>query len=286
MKNFLPLSVAALFFFASCDVIKEKEGYTEPYYPAVPLPGRKTILEEYTGMRCVNCPQAAEEARLLKEAFGESLIVVTIHAGSFATPSGNFRPDLRTEAGNHYFNYFRFAGTPVGMVNRKRQGESMAISPAGWADAIRKALATPIEARVEGQAVFEEENAFNCTVKISGISPMEKETKLMLWLVEDSIRTPQVIPGGVNDSYLQRHVFRQALNSTWGESVTANDNRKWSTSRRFHLPPGIKKEHCSLIALVTMPASTEIATAAEIKIVSTGAGAKEITALTATQTRK
>lgn len=267
MRNFLLLSAAAVFFFASCDVIDEKKGYTEPYYPAVPASGRRAILEEYTGMRCVNCPQAAEEARVLKEAFGESLIVVAIHAGSFAIPSGNFRPDLRTKAGNDYFSYFGFAGTPVGMVNRKRQEESMAVSPAGWADAIRKTLAIPTDVRIEGQAVFEGENACHCTVEISGISPMEKEMKLMLWLVEDSIRTPQVIPGGINDAYLQRHVLRQALNGTWGEPVTADENREWATTRRLHLPAGIEKEHCSIVALVTMPASTEIATAAEIEIV-------------------
>ena len=262
---FLPYAMAVL-FLSSCDVINEKEGYTEPFQPATAVSGRSILLEEYTGMRCVNCPEAADEAHLLKQTFGESLIVVSIHAGSFAVPSGSFQPDLRTEAGNSYFSHFGFAGTPVGMVDRKKQGGAVALSPAGWADAIRKELIEPTKIKMEGDAVYEGNDSCRVSVKIFGITPTDRDMRLMLWLVEDSIRTPQVVPGGVNSNYLQRHVLREVLNGTWGESVVSNENHAWSMTRCFKLRPEINREQCSIVVLLTMPASNEIASALELKI--------------------
>lgn len=267
MKESYSLYAIAVLFFTSCDVINEKEGYTEPFQPVTSLSGQTVLLEEYTGMRCVNCPEAAEEALLMKQTFGESLIVVSIHAGDFAVPSGNYQPDLRTEAGNSYFNYFGFAGTPVGMVNRKKQGDSFALPPAGWVDAIRKELNEPKKFRMEGHVVYEGNNSCRIDVKTFGITPTEREVRLMLWLVEDSIRTPQVVPGGVNSNYLQRNVLRQVLNGTWGELVVSDENHEWSMTRCFKLRPDIKIEHCSIVVLLTMPASIEIATVIKLKII-------------------
>lgn len=266
MKKFCPLYAIAVLCLISCDIINEEEGYTEPFQPVTGLSGRTILLEEYTGMRCVNCPEAAEEALLMEQTFGESLIVVSIHAGDFAAPSGNFQPDLRTEAGNSYYNYFGFAGTPVGMVNRKKQGNSYAIRPAGWVDAIRKELNEPTKIRMEGHAVYEGNDSCRIDVKIFGITPTDRDVRLMLWLVEDSIRTPQVVPGGVNSNYLQRHVLRQVLNGTWGELVVSDENQVWSMTRCFKLCPNIKREQCSMVVLLTMPTSTEIASIIKLKI--------------------
>lgn len=252
---------------ASCDVIERNEGYTEPYQPPVEMNGRKVLLEEYTGMRCVNCPAAAEEASLLKETFGESLVVVAIHAGSFASPSGIFQPDLRTEAGNSYFSHFSFVGTPLGMVNRKNYGGMIPLRTGVWADAIRSALTTSSDARVEGSIVYKkEERSFQCGIEVSGMLPGE-EANLTLWLVEDNIITPQVIPGGVNPEYTQRHVLRKALNGTWGEQIVPKQNGEWEGSRSYQLPEDMVAEQCSLVAFITLPSQEEVVAVVNIPFI-------------------
>ena len=259
--------VLSAVFFSACDIIEERNGYTELYSPSIGANNHKVLLEEYTGMRCVNCPAAAEEAKLLQQTFGESLIVVAIHAGGFAVPSGSFQPDLRTEAGNIYFSHFGFAGTPVGMVNRKKHAGFIALNPSNWADAVKDAMLTSSEIQVNGKAAFiqEGESICQCTIHVSGLPAIEG-SKLMLWLVEDNIITPQVVPGGVEQKYVQRHVLRETLNGTWGEVITADENQEWSRMSIYKLRSDVNIGKCAIIALVTLPSSNEIAAVVQIPI--------------------
>lgn len=250
--------------FSACDVINEKDGYTEPYQPPAEANGRKVLLEEYTGMRCVNCPAAAEEAHLLQQTFGEVLVVVSIHAGGFAVPSGIFQPDLRTEAGNEYYSHFGLAGTPFGIVSRKSHGGTMALSPAVWADALRSVLTIPSEISMEGRVGYKnEDRAFQCLIKVHGLQSGE-ELNLTLWLVEDNIITPQVKPGRVEHNYNQRHVLRSALNGTWGEKIVAEQNGEWSGVRSYVLPLDMVAEECSIVAFVTASSREEIVSVVNI----------------------
>lgn len=268
MKITFSMSIAFVFpllFLSSCDVVNEKDGYTEPYHSSAGANGGKVLLEDYTGMRCVNCPAAAEEAHLLQQTFGESLVVVSVHAGGLAIPNGIFQPDLRTEAGNTYYKQFGFAGTPVGMVNRKKYAGSVGLYTANWANAIQDALSSLPDTRIAVHAQYAEERAYECTLEVAGLSP-KAEANLMLWLVEDSIATPQVIPGGVDRNYVQRHVLRAALNGTGGETVTPDENGKWNGTRTYTLPSDAVAEQCSIVALVALPSSTEIIAVAESRI--------------------
>ena len=44
--------------------------------------------------------------------------------------------------------------------------------------------------------------------------------KLQLWVVEDGIVASQIDHGSLKKEYVQNHVFRAAVNGTWGEDVT------------------------------------------------------------------
>ena len=44
--------------------------------------------------------------------------------------------------------------------------------------------------------------------------------KLQLWVVEDGIVASQIDHGSLKKNYVQNHVFRAAVNGTWGEDVT------------------------------------------------------------------
>lgn len=259
--------VLSIVFFFACDVIGEKDGYTETYSSAL---ARKVLLEEYTAMRCVNCPAAAEVAKLLqeKETFGDSLIVVAIHASNLAVPSGIFQPDLRTEAGNIYFKDFGFAGTPMGMVNRKKHAGSLVLNSSGWAAAVEAAGRTSSDIRVGGEVIFTQEGGgekLHCAIHISGL-PSAGENKLTLWLVEDGIITPQTISGGVEQKYVQRHVLREALNGTWGETINADKAQEWNGTRIYDLRSDINVGQCTIVAFVTESSSNEIVAVEQIPV--------------------
>ena len=46
---------------------------------------KKVLIEEFTGVRCVNCPEGSEKIETLLAIHGERLVAVSIHAGFFAT---------------------------------------------------------------------------------------------------------------------------------------------------------------------------------------------------------
>ena len=105
--------------FTACDTIKEQDrkvAFTGS------ISGERTVLlEEFTGVRCVNCPLGAAEAHKLQEFFGDNLIVVGLYP---QTPVNLTEPasgdmDLRTDAAEAYAKEYKVEAFPRGMVNRK-----------------------------------------------------------------------------------------------------------------------------------------------------------------------
>lgn len=101
---------------------------------------KKVLMEEFTGVRCVNCPQAQAEIKNLQTEgiFGEDLIVVSYHAGFFSEPYSDSQKDFRTPAGTEILNFLETPiGYPSGVVNRKQfEGERslQLIQFATWED--------------------------------------------------------------------------------------------------------------------------------------------------------
>ena len=70
---------------------------------------RKVILEEFTGINCVYCPQGHAIANTLKAANPNNFFAINVHVGGYATP-GPGQPDFRTPFGSAIagqIGYFR-----------------------------------------------------------------------------------------------------------------------------------------------------------------------------------
>lgn len=108
-----------LIAFTACDTIKEKD--RKVVFTGSISGERTVLLEEFTGVRCVNCPKGAAEAHKLQEFFGENLIVVGLYpqtpVGLTATAPGDM--DLRTDAAEAYAREYNVSDFPRGLVNRK-----------------------------------------------------------------------------------------------------------------------------------------------------------------------
>src|SRR5512133_2768801 len=85
----------ALFWMVSCDKLDEPYAVKKTGSDTITGPVRKVLLEDYTGHKCVNCPKAAMDARVMEEALGGRLILMAVHAGYFAEPAstGEFTAD-------------------------------------------------------------------------------------------------------------------------------------------------------------------------------------------------
>lgn len=134
----------------SCDTIEDDEklaypkGQTSQTTPiTVRSSEQKVLLEDYTGWKCVNCPRAAAKATELISKYGESLVVMAVHATAFASPSvSNNNIDFRTEYGENWATSFGCTSLPAGIINRTKVGAAYTINDASWDNNIENTLST------------------------------------------------------------------------------------------------------------------------------------------------
>lgn len=203
---------AVLVFTASCDKIDD------PHKPFTPSAGGKTVLiKDFTGVRCVNCPGAAEYAHELQHRLGEdNVFILSVHAGPLATAFGQF-PDLTTEEGTEWYSDNQ--SNPLFTVDHVAATDGNALYV--------EQIDTPVSNSLsEGQTfdvqVFNQFDEATQTIHteadVMAVADVAGDFYVTVCLVEDSIVGWQVVPGGVDQEYVFRNVFRKTFNGHNGDS--------------------------------------------------------------------
>ena len=103
IKAYISFLLAAVLMTA-CSHIDEDEQLI--YVKPAPVE-RSVLLEDFTGQRCVNCPNAAEEIEKLIEQYGEdAIIAVSIHSGPLGFHTNPRFLGLATDVGDEYYNHW------------------------------------------------------------------------------------------------------------------------------------------------------------------------------------
>jgi len=272
ISKILALLALSALMIPSCDIVEE------PYLVAVsggngPGPGdkiRKVLLEDYTGQKCPNCPEAAEIAHTLKTLYGEKLILLTIHAGFYSTPdaTGEFTADYRTAEGNELNTFFEIPAYPLGMVNRTEYSGSRILLKDSWE------AATAIQTELEAEAsitITDTYNAgtrkFDCLLETEFLENMEGTYNICVFITESGIISPQQTEQNVNLTYEHNHVLRASMNGTWGD-VVGNDGQaiagtKLTNSYSYTLPADWNADKCTVVAFVYNTSTNEVVQAEE-----------------------
>jgi len=251
------------------------EGTTIPVNPTTIV--KKVLMEEFTGVRCVNCPQAKLEIDNLQSAalFGEDFIAVSYHAGFFSRPYSDSKNDYRTDDGDAIISFLEEPiGFPSGVINRKQFSgeEDLQIEAfATWGGFVGQELE---EAAVMSLAL---ETTYNMTNRILNVSVAITPTQnisdalnLSLLITEDDIIDVQLTPDGIVDDYAQSHLFRTMITNTFGDPITEAliANQSISTIFSFTLPDEWVAENCKVIAFVHQTEqSKEVLQAAEVSVI-------------------
>lgn len=174
------------------------------------------LVKDFTGVRCVNCPGAAEVAHELQHSLGEDRVfVMGVHAGFLAMPVGNF-PDFRTEEGTAWYN--NNSANPLFAVDHVSLTEGNTLNESQIDKAVGDALAEPQTFDLAIENVYNE-----ATRELKVMSTMTAEGDysgelyLTVCLLEDSLVGYQLTPSGVDTAYVFRNVFRGTLNGAEGE---------------------------------------------------------------------
>ncbi|MCF8302230.1 MAG: Omp28 family outer membrane lipoprotein [Bacteroidales bacterium] len=241
---------------------------------------RVILLEDYTGHRCVNCPAAAETAHGLKQAYGEQLVVMSVHAGFFAMPIGDMTTDFRTDVGEELDQYFGISavGNPNGMVNRVEIAGSPILSPNAWGTQVATQVEASPTAYIQIESEYDDASrTVDATVNTMFFEDLDMNLKLCVYVLEDSIQAPQknsdeeIGPTPVIEDYYHNHVLRGSLNGTWGDvlnpSGSVQADAEIEKSYSGSIDTAWVAGQCSLIAYVYDDETKEILQAAEQKII-------------------
>ncbi len=208
------LSLVAL-LLASCSGISEDERliFVKP-----PQSARAVLIEDFTGQRCINCPNAALEIEKLKEQYGaDTIIAVGIHSGPLAVYSRGSVLGLRTEEGDAYYDHWNIQQEPMGYINRR--GEISTVDQ--WPTLVREAIQQPTDVALSLMADYDEDS-HKIEIDLQIINGSSIDGKVQLWITEDDITALQMMPdGSVNPEYVHQHVFRRSVNGLWGDPYKA-----------------------------------------------------------------
>ena len=238
---------------------------------APPAGERKVLVEDYTGHKCGTCPRASKAIYDLKSVYGDNLIIMAIHAGSFATvypPSAPYYTyDFRTAEGTELDTDFGIsvAGNPNGMVNRRQVNGSYIIASTKWADEVQKVLTNdePLPVKISITNNYNTASReLQTQIKTEFFSTLTGSYKMCVFMVEDSIVNWQkdydATPEDV-EFYTHREVLRGSMNGTYGEQLTNTVEGEINTLNYSKtLDTGWNETHFSIIAYLYDAATKEI----------------------------
>lgn len=218
---------------------------------------QKVLIEELTGVKCVNCPGGTAEILRLQELLGTQVIAVALHAGSFAIPYDDSRGDFRIPETASLLNYL---GSPLGypsaVINRKLyEGErDLQLSRGLWPIFTSQEIQGPATLKLAVSTIFNETSReLRVDVNIDALVAInESVLKLSVMLVEDRVADVQLTPDGKNPDYLHRHNLRDMLTAFNGNSIEPNLAAGDQVSRNYFytLPDAWQAEECAIIAFV------------------------------------
>lgn len=204
--------LAASSVLSSCDEKDLDQRYEEM---TEIVPQRNVLLEEFTGQMCPNCPKAHQAVSGFKQQYGEHLIAVSIHAGSFAIENQDYpQLALQRPEGNIYANKWGIEAYPSAMINR-RQGP---LGVNAWLNPLRAELLRTTPLTMNASARYHEaDGTIQITVDME--STADITGKLQLWVTESNIVAVQQDGTELITEYIHNHVFQACVNGTWGEDI-------------------------------------------------------------------
>jgi hypothetical protein len=229
---------------------------------------KKVILEEFTGVNCVYCPQGHTIANAIKNSDPDNVFLINIHQGGFSTPTAG-QPDFRTPFGTpivqqSYNNALTGFGYPSGTVNRNVfLGLSVhagytAMFRNNWTNASNQTKLQSSYVNVGVQGVINTQtNMLDVTVEIyyTGSSPVSTN-KLNVALLQNNTLGPQT-GGNMGNNYNHQHRLVHMITGQWGTDITATTSGSFSSQTFSYAIPanynGIPAEigELELVAFVT-----------------------------------
>jgi len=201
---------------------------------------RRSVVEEFTGTWCGNCPRGMVGMERLSEDFGDRFIGIAVHTGIGEPMLIPAYPDVQTDR-------IPGSGAPSCIIDRV-EFKYDPYSGSGQRGAFHygidldfeAALSMPTEAKVELAAEWNDENQWDVRYIVNTTFNIDSPTapyRLMLVLTEDGLT-------GTADSWRQTNYFSDDYSDSAGKKYQDDDMKTWREAPYY--APGIVYNHVAV----------------------------------------
>lgn len=222
---------------------------------------RVVLVEEFTGIDCVNCPAGAEKLETLSSQNPGKIIVVGIHAGYFATDHSGF--DLRCPDGENLESLYLgpVSAYPAASINRRVfEGESDVVTDLSeWAGYIASEICErPI-------AELSLTNTYDAATEMASVTVdmtpstfftglLEEDLAITVMITESNIVGYQKTPAGSDPAYVHKHVLRDVLSSNYTGDVVITKGNVLTAQQKviadYPIPNTWNPDNCHAVAFL------------------------------------
>jgi len=250
-----------IFFLGSLLLLSITWGCEELPPEIVPCQTDRVVLvEEFTGIDCVNCPTGAQKLKQISSQNPGKVIVIGIHAGFFATDHNGF--DLRCSDGEELEQFLGpVQGYPAATINRKIfDGENqLPLGQSQWAGLINSEICKRPIASIDLSTTY---NANDSLLSITAdVTPsdffndvLEHDLAMTIMITEGDIIGYQLTPSGSDNAYVHEHVLRDVMSDDYKGDVIIPKGNVLSAQQvainDYKIPADWNPDNCYIIAFI------------------------------------
>lgn len=270
---FIPLSVIVL--FSACtkeigpaiDFSKVQAKDTFYMAPVENAQLKNVLIEEFTGVKCPNCPDGHNIVATIQNANPSRVIAISYYPFGQAQTEplkdltkADFRiadaTELSTLLGGIQF-------LPIAAVDRKMFGGAILTARTLWSSNVqaRLAVATPINMQL---SVSYDDASREAIIKTTLMYTSALSTKhnISLAIYENNLVDAQEYPTYIDSSYTFKHVLRDVITPVGGASVLDSLTTKaaglvFEKTILYTLPAKWNPSNCKIVAFVHDAAATK-----------------------------
>jgi hypothetical protein len=234
------------------------------------------MIEDFTGHRCFNCPNAAAIIHTLEDANPGRVFGVGVHTSPFGISSfqeeNSTYPfilynDLAFEIGIHFGSKpgTGFLGNPNGTVNRQLNGTDNTSAPPTWNSKTTVELNKPIRINIQSHTnYFASTRGSFLHVEVDKVdNTLSNDLAIVVYVCEDSLVGPQLMPDlTINPNYVHKDILRDCIDGkAFGRVLQASDlgiNGKYNVNYSYKLPTQYDVDNMHYLIYVYDKVSEEV----------------------------
>jgi len=226
---------------------------------------RNIFIDDFTGHKCVNCPDAAEMIETMKglAQFKDRIVAVSVHTGFFAQP---FQPpydnDWRTTEGNDLMATFGPSQFPIGMVNRIDFPNDHLKAFQSWPDQAATFVAELTSIDIVPTISYNgSSRKATIDVKLKYLNSLTGDFNIVVLITESHIIAAQTGHSGDILDYEHNHMLRGSSNTVIGEMVSTGQvdaGTEFNYNTSLTLDTSWVEANCDLAIYVYNTANQEI----------------------------